>query len=53
MKHQCRVGCPYEGNEIAFVAASIWSMAALLAFLRYNHGCTSLSHNITEFGNAI
>ena len=31
---QCRRNCPYEGNEIAFVAAAVWSFAALLAFLR-------------------
>ena len=32
--NQCRQDCPYEGNEIAFVAGAIWSFAALLAFLR-------------------
>lgn len=32
--NQCRLNCPYEGNEIAFVAAAIWSVAALLTFLR-------------------
>ena len=31
---QCRYQCPYEGNEIAFVAGAVWSFAALLAFLR-------------------
>eukprot|EP00095_Tigriopus_kingsejongensis_P000985 maker-scaffold39_size501901-snap-gene-2.9 protein:Tk00985 transcript:maker-scaffold39_size501901-snap-gene-2.9-mRNA-1 annotation:"short transient receptor potential channel 5" len=36
--HQCRRGCPYEGNEIAFVAASIWSFAAVLCFLRSIQG---------------
>jgi len=35
---QCRNGCPYEGNEIAFVAAAIWSVAALLTFLRSIQG---------------
>ncbi len=36
--HQCRRGCSYEGNEIAFVAAAIWSVAALLTFLRSIQG---------------
>ena len=36
--HQCRRGCPYEGNEVAFVASAIWSAAALLAFLRFAAG---------------
>ena len=35
---QCRLDCPYEGNEIAFVAGAIWSFAALLAFLRIVQG---------------
>ncbi|XP_059082516.1 short transient receptor potential channel 5-like isoform X3 [Tigriopus californicus] len=35
---QCRAGCPYKGNEIAFVAASIWSFAAVLCFLRSIQG---------------
>ena len=32
---QCRRGCPYEGNEMAFIGAAIWAIAALLTFLRY------------------
>ena len=35
---QCRRDCPYEGNEIAFVASAFWSVAALLAFLRAVQG---------------
>ena len=35
---QCRKDCPYDGNEIAFVAGAIWSFAALLAFLRAVQG---------------
>jgi len=35
---QCRRGCPYEGNETAFIAAAIWSFAALLTFLRSIQG---------------
>ena len=35
---QCRRECPYEGNEIAFVASAFWSVAALLAFLRAVQG---------------
>lgn len=35
---QCRKDCPYEGNEIAFIAAAVWSFAALLAFLRSIQG---------------
>lgn len=31
---QCRDNCPYEGNEVAFIAGTLWSVAALLAFLR-------------------
>ena len=38
INNQCRTGCSYEGNEIAFVAASIWSIAALLTFLRSIQG---------------
>ncbi len=39
---QCRIGCPYEGNEIAFIAAAAWSFAALLAFLRAVQGKSGL-----------
>ena len=35
---QCRINCPYEGNETAFVAGAIWSFAALLTFLRSIQG---------------
>ena len=35
---QCRKGCSYEGNETAFIAAAIWSFAALLTFLRSIQG---------------
>nr|XP_040563435.1 transient-receptor-potential-like protein [Lepeophtheirus salmonis] len=36
--HQCRRGCTYEGNEVAFIAASLWSVACLLTFLRSIQG---------------
>jgi hypothetical protein len=38
INNQCRLDCPYEGNEIAFIAAAAWSFAALLAFLRIIQG---------------
>ena len=36
--NQCRRGCPYEGNEIAFFGAAIWAIAAVLTFLRSIQG---------------
>jgi transient receptor potential cation channel subfamily C protein 6 len=32
--NQCRRGCPYEPNRMAFIGACFWSVAALLTFLR-------------------
>jgi len=31
---QCRKDCPYEGNKMAFIGACLWSVGALLTFLR-------------------
>lgn len=31
---QCRRGCEYESNRMAFIGACFWSVAALLTFLR-------------------
>ena len=36
--NQCRKGCPYRDNEIAFVSACLWSVGALLTFLRSIQG---------------
>jgi len=31
---ECRKDCPYEGNKMAFIGACLWSIGALLTFLR-------------------
>ena len=38
LNSQCRRGCPYQGNETAFIASAIWSVASLLTFLRIIQG---------------
>jgi len=31
---ECRTGCPYEGNKMAFNGACLWAVGALMTFLR-------------------
>jgi len=33
-QNECRTGCPYEGNKMAFVGACLWAVGALMTFLR-------------------
>ena len=33
-QNECRYGCPYEGNKMAFIGACLWAIGALMTFLR-------------------